>query len=110
MRQLSGTKAGGLLIATGLLSMSFSVRADDAQSENEVTVTALRTSEALRIGVLGERSLLEVPLSATGYTSSLILDQAARTTSEVLANDPSIRVQSAGDGNYDYFTTRGFSV
>jgi iron complex outermembrane receptor protein len=28
----------------------------------------------------------------------------------VLANDPAIRVQGAGDGNYDFFSIRGFSV
>src|SRR5262245_38031714 len=77
---------------------------------DEVTVTARRTSETVRLGVFGERSNLETPVSATGYTAAMILDQGARTTSEMLANDPSIRIQSAGDGNYDYFSVRGFSV
>jgi len=77
---------------------------------DQVTVSARRTSETVRLGVLGNRSTMDTPASATGYTDALILDQAARSTSEVLANDPSIRVQSAGDGNYDYFSIRGFSV
>ena len=75
-----------------------------------VEVIGRRTSNDIGIGILGERKILDAPISATGYTADLILDQGARSTSEVLANDPSIRTQSAGDGNYDYFSVRGFSV
>jgi iron complex outermembrane recepter protein len=76
----------------------------------EVVVTGARTSNSVGVGVLGERPILDTPLSVTGYTADMILDQGARSTSEVLANDPSIRLQGAGDGNYDYFTIRGFSL
>lgn len=50
------------------------------------------------------------PLSVTGYAAAMIQDQGARSASVVLANDPSIRLQGAGDGNYDYFTIRGFTI
>ncbi len=85
--------------------------ADAATNEmDEVLVTAARTSAEAGVGVLGRRSVLETPLSVTGYTAAMIEDQGARSASEVLANDPSIRVQSAGDGNYDFFSLRGFSI
>ena len=99
-----------LLSTLTLATCSINIQAAASDAVDSVTVTAKRTSETVSVGILGERSALEAPLSATGYTAAMILDQNARSTSEVLANDPSIRVQSAGDGNYDYFSLRGFSL
>jgi iron complex outermembrane receptor protein len=78
--------------------------------EEVIVVTGHRTSDTTGVGMLGDRSVLETPLSITGYTAAMIQDQGARSTSEVLANDPSVRVQAAGDGVYDYFSIRGFQV
>lgn len=98
-----------LALSTALTTPAFAAAADEAERP-EIIVTGERTSDQVGVGILGERSVLETPLSVTGYTEAMILDQGARSTSEVLANDPSIRVQGAGDGNYDYFAIRGFSV
>ena len=85
--------------------------AEDAEDENgTIVVTGARTGDEAGVGVLGTRPVLDIPLSVTGYTDDMILDQGARSASEVLANDPSIRLQGAGDGSYDFFTVRGFSM
>ncbi len=83
---------------------------DENPNLETVEVFGRRTADEIGAGVLGERSVIETPFSVIGYTARLILDQGARSTSEVLANDPAIRVQGAGDGNYDFFSIRGFSV
>jgi len=98
-----------MVLAVALLTIKSACVLAAAPTLDEVVVEA-RTSSDVGLGILGERPVLETPLSATGYTAAMILDQGARTTSEVLANDPSIRLQAAGDGNYDYFSIRGFSI
>lgn len=69
-----------------------------------------RIAEEVGVGVLGRREAAETPWSVTGYTAAMIQDQSARTTSEVLANDPAVRVMGAGDGNYDNLMIRGFPM
>jgi iron complex outermembrane recepter protein len=98
------------LAAASVGMPSFAYAQDAEGNLDEIVVTAARTADDAGVGVLGRQPVMATPLSVTGYTSAMILDQGARSTSEVLANDPSVRTQSAGDGNYDYFSLRGFSI
>jgi iron complex outermembrane receptor protein len=102
-------KASCSIVALCAALGSAGAQAQPGEAET-VLITGQRTADEVGAGILGERPVLETPMSVTGYTAALILDQGARTTSEVLANDPSIRVQTPGDGNYDYFSIRGFSI
>lgn len=43
-----------------------------------------------RVGILGNRSVMDTPFNQTSYTSKLIQDQQAQTLDDVLANDPSV--------------------
>lgn len=52
-----------------------------------------------RVGILGNRDYMETPFTSTSYTSQLIQDQQARSVSDVLQNDPSVRV-ARGFGNF----------
>ncbi len=63
-----------------------------------------------RVGILGNRDYMETPFTSTSYTSQLIQDQQARSVSDVLQNDPSVRV-ARGFGNFqEVYVVRGFPV
>lgn len=63
-----------------------------------------------RLGMLGNRNVFDTPFNVTGYTSKLIADQQARTVTDVLDNDPSVRTNSARYSGIDGFLVRGFPV
>jgi len=76
---------------------------DDTYGGGQVARTA-------RLGVLGNRSINDVPFSVVSYTSKAIADQQARTIGDVLLNDAAVR-QSAGFGNFSQvFTIRGLPL
>jgi iron complex outermembrane receptor protein len=63
-----------------------------------------------RLGLLGNRDIMDTPFNTTSYTAQLIEDQQARTLTQVFANDSSIRMQQGGDAfSYDSYI-RGFPV
>ena len=63
-----------------------------------------------RVGILGNRDYMETPFTSTSYTSQLIQDQQARSVSDILQNDPSVRV-ARGFGNFqEVYVVRGFPV
>lgn len=60
-----------------------------------------------QIGVLGNRSIFDTPLSIKAYTAEGIQNRVATSTSQILDTDPS--VLAVGRGNaYEYFNIRGF--
>ncbi|WP_404821299.1 TonB-dependent siderophore receptor [Pseudomonas huaxiensis] len=69
-----------------------------------------QVARSARLGVLGNRSINDVPFSVTSYTAKAMADQQARTIGDVLLNDASVR-QSAGFGNFSQvFTIRGLPL
>ena len=67
-----------------------------------------------RLGLLGNREVIDTPFSVTSYTAELITNQQAVTVADVMANDPSVRTVSYGltnaAGAGDSFMIRGFYV
>jgi iron complex outermembrane receptor protein len=63
-----------------------------------------------RIGFLGNRSVLRTPFNVTGYTEKLIEDQQARSLSDVVLNNPSVRNDAPPFSERDSYFIRGFSV
>jgi iron complex outermembrane receptor protein len=63
-----------------------------------------------QVGLLGNVNVFETPFSTTSYTDKLIRDQQARTISDVLDNNPSVRTNSARYSGIDGFLIRGFPV
>lgn len=61
-------------------------------------------------GLLGARDFMETPFSITSYTSDLVKNQQARTLSELVASDPSVRATNPAGGRFEQFTIRGFSL
>ena len=91
--------------------------------ETEVVASADASAEGLtepyageqvarggRVGILGNRDYMETPFTSTSYTSQLIQDQQARSVSDIVQNDPSVRV-ARGFGNFqELYVVRGFPV
>lgn len=63
-----------------------------------------------RIGLLGDKDMLDTPFSATQYTAQLIEDQQASTLGDVLVNDPSVRNTYSRGAGRDEFNVRGFTL
>lgn len=63
-----------------------------------------------RLGVLGNRDILDAPVSINAYTEQLIQDQQARTVGEVLQNDPAVRYTTNSGHMLEHFRIRGLDV
>jgi iron complex outermembrane receptor protein len=61
-----------------------------------------------KLGVLGSLDLMDAPFNVTSYTDKTIMDQQARSLSDVLANDPSVRTVFPKESGIDQVYVRGF--
>lgn len=65
---------------------------------------------ASRLGILGNRDVMDAPFNVITYTSKTIQDQQSRSIGDVTKNDPSVRTTWA-DGSYsNQFFIRGFPL
>lgn len=62
------------------------------------------------LGLLGNRDYMDTPFVVTSITSQAIQDQQARSVSDVVRNDPSVRVIWPGVSYGSQFAIRGFPV
>ncbi len=73
-----------------------------------------QVARGARVGLLGDRDVMETPFNMTSYTAGLIQNQQARSIADVLANDASVRMVNEGQasvaGTGDEFQIRGFPV
>jgi iron complex outermembrane receptor protein len=63
-----------------------------------------------QLGLLGNRGVMNTPFNQTNYTSQTIQDQQARTVTDVLANNPSIRTVWSDNSYTSGLMIRGFPV
>ncbi len=63
-----------------------------------------------RLGLMGNKDVMDVPFSVSNYTSTLIKDQQAVTVADVLERDSSVRATGQTGGVVDSFFIRGFPV
>lgn len=63
-----------------------------------------------RVGLLGDRDVMDTPFSTANYTAELIENQQARSVIDVLANDPSVVLGWPRDSYVDQYNVRGFSM
>jgi hypothetical protein len=63
-----------------------------------------------RLGMLGNRDMMDTPFNVTSYTSALIENQQARTLQDVMENDPSVRMTTPAGHMRENFRIRGFQV
>ncbi|MGO4331789.1 TonB-dependent receptor [Cupriavidus sp. 2TAF22] len=63
-----------------------------------------------RLGLLGNKGVMDTPFAVTNYTAQRIEDQQAVTLAEVLNSDPSVRFTGQVGGVTDSFYIRGFPI
>lgn len=67
-----------------------------------------------RLGLLGNKDVMDTPFNTTSYTAELMENQQAITAADVVLNDPSVRTVSYSLTNAaaggDIFLIRGFQV
>lgn len=61
-------------------------------------------------GLLGNRDFMDTPFSQTSYTAQTVQDLQARTLTDLIASDPSVRSTNPSGGRFEQFTIRGFSL
>ena len=63
-----------------------------------------------RLGLLGNTDIRKSPFSVTSYTDTFVRDRQARTVSEALVLDPSVRATQTTGAPFDSFYIRGFPI
>ncbi|MBS7810440.1 TonB-dependent receptor [Roseococcus pinisoli] len=63
-----------------------------------------------QLGLLGNRSIMDTPFSATNYTAETIRNTQARSLADLMINEPSVRMVSPVSNGSEVFNMRGFSV
>lgn len=86
------------------------VKADAASEELPQPYAGGQVAKGGRVGLLGNKSVMDTPFSVTNYTSQRIADQEAATLADVLNKDPSIRFTGQTGGVTDSFSIRGFPI
>ncbi len=83
----------------------------------EITVTGQaetyaggQVTRSGRIGLLGNKDIFDTPFSISSYTAELIENQQARTVADVIQNDASAFLNSAGQSYFENITIRGFNM
>ncbi|GJE25496.1 TonB-dependent receptor [Methylobacterium organophilum] len=69
-----------------------------------------QVAEGGRLGLLGNTETKTSPFSVTSYTDRFIRDRQARTASEALILDPSVRATQTTGAPFDSFYIRGFPI
>lgn len=86
------------------------VKAQAAADELPAPYAGGQVAKGGRIGLLGNKNVMDTPFSVTSYTSTRIQDQQAATLADVLNKDPSIRFTGQTGGVTDSFYIRGFPI
>jgi iron complex outermembrane receptor protein len=63
-----------------------------------------------RVGMLGNKDVLDTPFNQTSYTQEFIQDTQARTLTDVLYNDPSVAADNPTASGWEASTIRGFGT
>ena len=69
-----------------------------------------QVARGARLGMLGNRDVMDTPFNITAYTADVVENQQARTVADVLANEPSARYTVSAGHLYENFRLRGFDV
>lgn len=113
-----------LLVLLAVAMPAVSPALAQEQTLGEITVTADpaspgalpeaysggQTARGGKVGILGNRDMLDTPFATISYTSELMESQNARTVGKVLENDPSVRFTTPAGHVVENFWIRGFLV
>lgn len=69
-----------------------------------------QAARGARLGMLGNKDVMDTPFSIASYTSKMMTDQQAVTVADALERDPSVRSTGQTGGVVDSFFIRGFPL
>lgn len=69
-----------------------------------------QVARGAKLGVLGNRDIMDTPFNITAYTADVMQNQQARTVADVLENDPSVRFTTPTGHAMEWFKIRGVEV
>lgn len=76
---------------------------------DELVVTGL-TAPYANNGLFGEQAVLDTPFSITAYTEELFKAKQARTVTDVIESDPSVRSNLSASSESEQYVVRGFPL
>ncbi|MGY2338977.1 TonB-dependent receptor [Pseudomonas sp. SDO5532_S415] len=69
-----------------------------------------QVARGARLGMLGNKDVMDTPFSVTSYTAKTLADLQTVTVADALERDPSVRSTGQTGGIVDSFFIRGFAV
>lgn len=69
-----------------------------------------QVARGAKVGMLGNRGIMETPFNITAYTAQHMENQQSGTVGAVLRNDPSVRFSTGEGHTYENFMIRGYSI
>ena len=87
-----------------------SAREKKQKSDTVESYAGGQVAKSANIGILGNTDIFDTPFNITSYTLKTIEDQQARTVSDVLMNDASVRFTTSSGHMNENFSIRGFDV
>ncbi len=69
-----------------------------------------QVARGAKLGMLGNRDVMDTPFNVTSYTSELMRNQQARTLADVMENDPSVRFTTPAGHVQENLRVRGFPL
>ena len=69
-----------------------------------------QVARGARLGMLGNKDVMDTPFSVTSYTAKTLADLQTVTVADALERDPSVRSTGQTGGIVDSFFVRGFAI
>lgn len=108
--QTQGQPQGTAAEPVELQSVEITASADASADGLTEPYAGEQVARGGRVGILGNQDYMETPFTSTAYTSKLILDQQARSVSDIVQNDPSVRVARGYGNMQELYMVRGFRL
>jgi iron complex outermembrane receptor protein len=74
------------------------------------TLAGGQVARGARLGMMGNKDLMDTPFSVTSYTAKTLADLQTVTVADALERDPSVRSTGQTGGIVDSFFIRGFPI
>lgn len=74
------------------------------------TLAGGQVARGARLGMMGNKDVMETPFSVTSYTAKTLADLQTVTVADALERDPSVRSTGQTGGIVDSFFIRGFPI
>ncbi|AZE73197.1 Ferrichrome-iron receptor [Pseudomonas synxantha] len=81
-----------------------------APTELPAVLAGGQVARGARLGMLGNKDVMDTPFSVTSYTAKTLADLQTVTVADALERDPSVRSTGQTGGIVDSFFIRGFAI